>query len=103
MIRKNSRRCPICGCALKYYDTVMRILKKGNGASKKIYIHRYKCILCGGVHRELPDNVYPYKQYDSDIIDGVIEGYITLDTIGYDNYPCELTMARWRRACIGLR
>lgn len=100
MIRKNSRICPICGHALKYYDTVMRILKEGNGRNKKLYIHRFKCTQCGGVHRELPDNVYPYKQYDSGIIDGVIKGYITPETIGYDNYPCELTMLRWQRAYI---
>lgn len=100
MIRKNSRVCPACRYKLKYYDTVIRILKEGNNKRKKIYVHRFKCSRCGRIHRELPDNVYPYKHYDSNIIDGVVKGYITPETMGYDDYPCELTMLRWQRAYV---
>lgn len=98
MIRKNSIKCPKCGVSLKYYDTVIRILKEGNGKYKRLYIRRFKCCECKNIHRELPDNVYPYKHYDSEIIDGVVEGYITPNTLGYDDYPCELTMIRWKQA-----
>ena len=26
---------------------------------------------------------------------GVIEGLITPETLGYEDYPCEMTMHRW--------
>ena len=42
------------------------------------------------------DFLHPYKQYDSEIIDGVIEGLIDSDTLGFEDYPCEMTMKRWR-------
>lgn len=100
MIRKNNRVCPECGYSLKYYDTVIRILKGGNGKRKKLYIRRFRCNQCCSIHRELPDNIYPYKHYDSNIIDGVVKGYITPETMGYDDYPCELTMLRWQRAYV---
>jgi hypothetical protein len=44
----------------------------------------------------LPDFIFPYKQYEADIIIGVIEGLITCDTLGFEDYPCEMTMIRWR-------
>lgn len=37
-----------------------------------------------------------YKQYESEIIAGVIEGLITCETFGYEDYPCEMTMIRWK-------
>lgn len=52
--------------------------------------------MCGCIHRNLPDYIYPYKQYEAEIIDGVVEGFITCDTIGFEDYPCEMTMFRWR-------
>ena len=54
-----------------------------------------KCQVCGGLHRELPGDIFPYKQYEAEIIRGVIEGLITCETIGYEDYPCEMTMIRW--------
>lgn len=48
------------------------------------------------IHRFLPECVHPYKQYDAEIIDGVIEGLIDSDTLGFEDYPCEMTMKRWR-------
>ena len=36
------------------------------------------------------------------IIDGVIEGLITCDTVGFEDYPCELTMIRWKTQNIQL-
>lgn len=103
MIRKNNKKCPYCNTTLKYYDTVMRMLKEGDGKCKRLYIRRFKCYRCNNIHRELPDNVYPYKHYDAEIIDGVLKGYITSGTLGYEDYPCELTMIRWRqKICIDI-
>lgn len=95
MIKVNDNRCPLCGGQLKYYDCVKRILKSKGGIKKHILIYRYKCVQCSSVHREIPDNVIPYKHYESDIIKGVIDRRITSWTEGFEDYPCELTMQRW--------
>ena len=68
----------------------------GGRRAKWIYIQRKRCQRCGAIHRELPECVFPYKQYDAEIIRGVVDGHITTDTIGYEDYPCEITMIRWK-------
>lgn len=88
-------RCSTCGEAIKYYDSVLRVVKRKGGSKEWIPVKRYKCYNCGKIHRQLPDDILPYKQYDADIIRGVLEGYITSETIGYEDYPCEMTMNRW--------
>lgn len=95
MITKNSSICSYCGAEVKYYDTVKRIKKEKYGIKKHIYVQRFKCLECGMIHRQLPANLYPYKHYDSEIINGVIENLITPETLGYEDYPCEITMKRW--------
>lgn len=96
MITNNKSTCPHCGGQLKYYDSVKRILRKKNGLVKKINIRRLRCMECGSIHRELPKIIFPYKQYEAEIIVGVINELITYETIGFEDYPCELTMIRWR-------
>lgn len=87
--------CPICGGELRYYDKVQRILRTKYRRTERLDIRRMKCKVCGKLHRELPDNIYIYKQYEADIIDGVVEGLITSDTLGFEDYPCERTMLNW--------
>ena len=87
--------CPICGGKLKYYDSVRRIVRTKNHRTGKTILHRYRCLNCGKIHREIPNYIFPYKQYESEIIIGVIEGLITSDTLGFEDYPCEATMNRW--------
>lgn len=96
MIINNESTCPICGGTLKYYDSVKRIVRSKARYTKRIKIRRLKCESCGMLHRELPDFIYPYKQYEKEIILGVLEGIITSDTLGFEDYPCEMTMLRWR-------
>lgn len=88
--------CLMCGDKLKYYDSVRRIVRTKSRKSRWIIVPRYQCIGCRCIRRYLPDYIYPYKQYESEIIDGVIEGLITCDTVGFEDYPCELTMIRWK-------
>lgn len=38
-----------------------------------------------------------FKHYEADIIDGVVEGLIGPDTLGYEDFPCEETMKRWKK------
>ena len=92
--------CPKCGGDLKFYDTVQRIVRTKGRVSKYIRLRRLKCLKCGAVHREIPDIIFPYKQYEAEIIKGVLEGLITPETYGYEDYPSEMTMTRWRAQTI---
>lgn len=95
MIEKNDKICPKCGGELKYYDSVKRIVRTKGGISKTISLRRFKCKECNSIHREIPEDIMPYKQYEAEIVLGVIEGLITCETLGYEDYPCELTMKNW--------
>lgn len=95
MVTNNESTCPNCGGNLKYYDKVKRIVRTKRRKTKWVTIRRMKCKVCGGVHREIPDYIFPYKQYEAEIIRGVLDGIITCETLGYEDYPCEMTMIRW--------
>ena len=96
MIINNQSTCPKCGGQLKYYDHVQRLIRTKYGNKKWVSIRRLRCRNCHSVHRELPDFIFPYKQYEADIIVGVLEGFITHSTLGFEDYPCDMTMIRWR-------
>ena len=95
MVNSNMLFCPNCGGCLKYYDTAQRIMRTKYRETTWIKIRRLRCCSCKSLHRELPDYIFPHKQYEVEIITGVIEGLIDSDTLGYENYPCEMTMKRW--------
>lgn len=88
--------CKYCGGQVKHRDYTNRIVKSTGGKTSIIKIERVICIKCGRLSRVLPDNIEPYKHYDKDIIDGVKEGIIGSDTYGYENFPSENTMKRWK-------
>lgn len=96
MVSDKILTCRDCGSPMKRYDKVLRIVRTKGRKSKWVKIERYRCLSCGRIHRELPDYILPYKQYESEIIKGVLEGIITCETLGYEDYPCELTMLRWK-------
>lgn len=95
MITNNESTCPKCGGALKYYDSVKRIVRTKNRITDWISIRRMRCANCRALHRELPDGILPFKQYETEVIIGVLEGLITCETLGFEDYPCEVTMIRW--------
>lgn len=95
MISNDALTCPKCKGQLKYYDSVRRIVRTKSRITKWIKIRRLRCSECGILHRELPDSIFPYKQYEAEVIQGVLDGLITFETLGYEDYPCEMTMARW--------
>lgn len=91
-------KCPKCKSNdLKRYDKIKRLVKGEGGKKRWIDVQRYKCENCNSVHRQLPNIVIPFKHYDMEIIRGVRDGYITPETFGYEDYPCEETMKRWIR------
>lgn len=95
MISSSTSTCPMCGGKLKPYDKVLRIVRTKGRKTKRVSIRRLRCTECGGLHREIPQYICPYKQYEKDVIQGVLEGLITCETLGYEDYPCEMTMRRW--------
>lgn len=96
MSGNNKLICNVCGCEMKYYDKVQRILRTKNRQSEWVFIPRFKCQGCGHIIRNLPNYIYPYKQYETEIISGVLDGTITCETLGFEDYPCEMTMKRWK-------
>ena len=68
MISNNISTCQDCGGKLKYYDKVRRIVRTKGRVSKWVNVPRYQCSECGCIHRYLPDYIYPYKQYESEIL-----------------------------------
>ena len=79
MTYDNGPICPHCGGQTHYYDKAKRIVKGKYGEVRKIYVYRYRCLQCGEIHRIIPDTLIPFKHYEREIIQGVIEGTITPD------------------------
>lgn len=97
MIYESDNACPKCGGDLRYYDRVKRIIREGDGKKRWVFINRFRCLRCKSIHRMLPDYLYPFRQYNLEVIQGVLEGYISPETLGYEDYPCEMTMNRWKK------
>lgn len=98
MVKVGETECPNCGGELRFWDMVNRLIRYENGDKEWTRIRRMKCKKCGKLHRELPDYILPFKQYDAEIIKEIQNGSITSDDLGYENYPTELTMLRWKKS-----
>lgn len=90
--------CSKCQKEMKKYDKVKRKIRTKNGEINEIIIQRYYCKSCGRYVRVIPKDVIPYKRYEKEVIDGVIEGLITSTTLGFEDYPSEKQMERWRKS-----
>ena len=97
MLSSSSSNCPKCRGELRYYDKVRRMIRTKGGTKKYYEVERFRCIECNALHRALPNFIFPYKHYEADIINGVLNGLITSETLGFEDYPCETTMLRWTR------
>lgn len=95
MVSAGKTACPKCGGQLKFFDTTKRIVRTKARRTEWIEIRRLRCMSCGALHRELPEDIFPYKQYEAEVICGVLDGLITCETLGFEDYPCEMTMLRW--------
>ena len=89
MVSNDKSICQNCGSKLKRYDKVSRIVRTKGGKTSWIEIERFRCPVCGQIHRELPDYIFPYKQYEAEVIRGVLEGFITCETYGNDHDSME--------------
>jgi len=93
---KGGTTCPDCGGFLKYYDKVKRMLRTKSRLTYFVELRRLRCVICRNIHREITDDIFPYKRYEAELIRGVLEELITSDTLGYEDFPAEKTMLRWR-------
>lgn len=57
-----------------------------------------KCVdeSCGKCHRLLPDEMVPYKHYEADLIEAVIDGLAGEEDPALADGPCPLTIRRWK-------
>jgi len=89
-----SQCCCSCNEILVYFDSCIRFGKREGGSRKKYMIRRLQCKRCQRIHRELIDKFVPYKQYESEIISGVIDDIVTSCDIESEDYPSEKTIER---------
>lgn len=94
---ENIPGCPFCGGKLSYRDSRARIRRHEGGTSDRLYIRRFRCTGCYTYHNELPDVLLPYKQYEAEVISGVLDGIVTPDSQDAEDYPCLNTMLCWLR------
>ena len=85
MHTKIDLRCTVSGHKLRYYDTVPRLVRTKNRETRTIRIKRFQCQKCSKIKRYLPSYIFPYKQYEKEVIKGALEGIITCETIGYED------------------
>lgn len=88
--------CPKCRKEARKYGTVKRIVRTKYRESEWVTIQRWQCKDCNYIWRELPDEIMPFKQYEREMIEGVREGLIDSDILGFEDYPSSMTMRRWR-------
>ena len=91
MVMNECSACPRCGGRLKYYDSVPRLVRTKGRQTSRVPMRRLRCWRSWS----LSDCLIPYKQYEAEVIFGVLEGLITCETLGFEDYPCEMTMLRW--------
>ena len=88
--------CPHCDSLLEYHSRVIRPLRDSSGAKSLYDIRVMKCCneSCPTTyHRELPDIIIPYKRYNVESIEEVIEHRRSEITVAAD----ESTIWRWRK------
>jgi hypothetical protein len=84
--------CPLCEGELEYRDSIFRNVKNMMSEARRFLLRRLRCRICGKLHRELPDIIQPYKHYESDVIQSVIDDSEDAEKCGADNS----TIRRWK-------
>lgn len=88
--------CPDCGGTLEPKEWRKRLKKKAGGEKQFRYIEIRRCKNCGKSTTLLPDDQLPYKHYEEQLVEKVIDDDLTEEELlEIDNYPCEATIARW--------
>ena len=64
--------CPCCGEDLKVISCRKRKSKNSLGETRILIIRRLRCANCNRIHHELPDCLVPYKRYESESIERIV-------------------------------
>jgi hypothetical protein len=91
-ITESAQCCPLCGGRLTYRDSRPRKLKNLFGEVSNFLLRRLRCEECGKLHTEIPDIIQPYKHYDSETIQSVIDGTDSAQGCAAD----DSTIRRWK-------
>lgn len=84
--------CPICFEELRYRDSRGRKVKDYLGEVRRFKLRRLRCEKCRHLHTEIPDIIQPFKHYDSEAIQAVIDGDKRAESCAADTS----TMRRWK-------
>ncbi len=88
--------CPVCQSPMKHKDWRRRHIRKEGGEKYWGKIRRLYCEKCHRLHNELPSCLSPYKHYDVEVIEGVVDDVTASDIANTEDHPCEKTMERWK-------
>ena len=97
MIFYGERVCSDCGGELCLFGSCKRIVRLGYGKKDILSVKRLRCMDCRKVHREVPRNMLPYKQYRKDIVEGFRSGRLSTCSDAFEDYPCDATIRLWNR------
>jgi len=85
-------KCPKCGGSVYHRDNKFRSSKKLCGEVRRFKLRRLLCDNCTKLHTEIPDIIQPFKHYDSETIQSVIDGgEKAMDCVADDS-----TINRWK-------
>jgi hypothetical protein len=84
--------CPFCDGFLVYRDSKLRTTRNLYGEARLFSLRRLKCQYCNVYHRELPNIIQPFKHYDSETIQFIIDGSPEADMCAAD----DSTIRRWK-------
>ena len=85
-------KCPLCGGVVYHRDHKARTSKKSSGEIWHFMLRRLLCEDCAKLHTEIPGIIQPYKHYDSETIQNVIDG----GEKAVDCIADESTIYRWK-------
>lgn len=88
--------CDACNIKMKHRDYVRRIIKNGGYDICWVMVERLMCPICRRIRRNYPDYILPYKHYNKTVILDLISDDISILDLKYEDYPCELTVRRWK-------
>jgi hypothetical protein len=86
-------KCPLCSGAVYHRDFKSRFSKRCNGEVWQFRLRRLLCGECAKLHTEIPDIIQPFKHYDSETIQCILDG-------NEGALECDVdcsTIRRWKR------
>lgn len=90
--------CRECGIWLENKGWTKRLKRKIDGQKEFRLIEIRRCPKCGKSHRLLPDDQVPFKHYEAEVIEKVVDEDYEFDekeVEALDEGPCDITRERW--------